>query len=110
MTMVPDLGAALSGALAQIAGQAVSCELNVPKPDQGDLDLNLVNVVYTPSGGRAPVLVRKDDRKPCESSNGWRYIEGNTKIQLCGSICDGVRSDSGARVDVVLGCPVVVLI
>ena len=110
MTMVPDLGAALSGALAQIAGQAVSCELNVPKPDQGELDLSLVNVVYTPSGGREPVLVKKDDRKPCESSNGWRYIDDNTKIQLCGAVCEGVRSDSGARVDVVLGCPVVVLI
>lgn len=87
---------------------AVSCELNVPVPDQGDLDLSLVNVVCTPSGDRPPVVVRQDDQTPCEGgADGWRYTNGNTKIQLCGAICDTVRGDDGARVDVVLGCPVV---
>jgi hypothetical protein len=106
MTKVTDLSAALNSALAEIAGQAVSCELNVPKPDKGDLDTTLVNVVYTPSGGRAPIVVRQDARMACESgANGWQYADQNTKIRLCGEICNSVRSDSGAKVDVVLGCP-----
>jgi hypothetical protein len=107
MTMVADLGAALSAALAKIAGQAVTCELTVPKPDHGELDVKLVNVVYAPGGGGAPVLLRQDTRAPCEAgANGWQYADGNSKIRLCGDICNTVRSDAGARVDVVLGCPV----
>jgi hypothetical protein len=106
MTMVTDLGAALSGALAKISGQAVSCELNVPKPDQGDLDPTLVNVVYAPGGAGDPVVVPQDTRAACDGgANGWRYSEDNSKIRLCGEICNTIRSDAGARVDVVLGCP-----
>jgi hypothetical protein len=107
MTMVQDLGTALSSALAKIGGQAVSCELNVPTPDHGDLDPSLVNVVYTPSGGKAPMVVRQDANAACDASaNGWQYADAmNKKIRLCGDICDAVRSDAGARVDVVLGCP-----
>jgi Mg-chelatase subunit ChlD len=106
MTKVTDLSAALNSALAEIAGQAVSCELNVPKPDQGELDPTLVNVVYTPSGGRESVVVRQDLRTACNAgANGWQYADANSKIRLCGDICNAVRSDTGAKVDVVLGCP-----
>lgn len=105
MTKVTDLSASLNSALAEISGQAVSCELNVPKPDQGELDTTLVNVVYTPSGGGESIVVRQDART-CESgANGWQYADQNSKIRLCGETCTTVRSDSGARVDVVLGCP-----
>src|SRR5262249_22104096 len=44
MTMVPDLGQSLAKALSQIAGQAVSCEFDVPRPEKGALDLGLLNV------------------------------------------------------------------
>jgi len=106
MTMVPDLGAALSGALAKISGQAVSCELNVPKPDQGDLDPTLVNVVYATAGSGSPTVVRQDTHAACDGgANGWQYSDDKSKIRLCGDICNTIRSDAGARVDVVLGCP-----
>jgi hypothetical protein len=97
----------LSAALAKIAGQAVSCELDVPKPDMGALDPSLVNVVYSPGGGGSPRLVRQDAGKPCESgANGWQYGDQlDSKIKLCGPVCSIVKADSGARVDVVLGCP-----
>jgi hypothetical protein len=53
------------------------------------------------------VLVPKDDRSPCDSgANGWQYSQDGNTILLCGPTCDTVRKDRGARVDVVLGCPV----
>ncbi|HEY2732859.1 MAG TPA: vWA domain-containing protein, partial [Polyangiales bacterium] len=106
MTMSQDLGAALGSALAKIAGQAITCELDVPQPDSGTLDMALVNVVYTPGGNQQPVLVRQDSSKPCDNgANGWQYSDSNRKIRLCGNLCKTVRADVAARVDVVLGCP-----
>jgi hypothetical protein len=108
MTTVTDLATALSEALAKIAGQAIACELPVPQPASGMLDTEAVNVVYTPGTGAAnATIVARDTAMPCDAgANGWQYTEDNAKIRLCGAICDTVRSDVGARVDVVLGCPV----
>lgn len=111
MTTVTDLATALSEALAKIAGQAIACELPVPQPTSGMLDAEAVNVVYTPGTGPADAaIVARDTAMPCDAgANGWQYTADNTKIRLCGAICDTVRSDVGARVDVVLGCPVFVV-
>jgi hypothetical protein len=107
MTMVTDLGAALATTLTAISGQAISCELNVPQPMSGALDLTLVNVVYSPSDGSSPRVLPQDAHAPCDmGANGWQYADGNQKIKLCGQTCDIVRADASARVDVVLGCPV----
>lgn len=108
MTMEADLGAALASALEDIAGQTVTCELPVPQPDEGELDLGLVNVIYSPSAKSSNAqLVPQDTTAGCDTgANGWQYIDGNTKIRLCGAICETVRADAGGRVDVVLGCPV----
>jgi RNA polymerase sigma factor (sigma-70 family) len=104
--MVADLGAALSTALTAISGQAISCELGLPQPTKGELDLALVNVVYSPSDGSGPRVLPQDAHAPCDAgANGWQYADGNQKIKLCGQTCDVVRGDASARVDVVLGCP-----
>ncbi|HEX2679022.1 MAG TPA: vWA domain-containing protein [Polyangiales bacterium] len=107
MSKETDLGPALSAALKEIAGQTVTCELPLPEPAMGKLDLTLVNVIYSPSTQGSPKLVPQDKTKACDGgANGWQYTEDNTKIRLCGPICDTVRGDAGGRVDVVLGCPV----
>jgi Mg-chelatase subunit ChlD len=107
MTMVTDLGPALSKALMEISGQTINCELDVPQPATGELDINLVNVVYSPSDGSAPRVLRQDAHAACDAgADGWQYADGNRKIRLCGQTCDSVRSDGAARVDVVIGCPV----
>lgn len=107
MTMVPDLGPSLARALTQIAGQTVSCELDVPQPMMGQVDVGLLNVVYSPSSGEEPQVVFQDTRAPCDAgADGWQLTAGNARIRLCGKSCETVRSDPGARVDVVIGCPV----
>jgi hypothetical protein len=105
MTMESDFGQALSRALAAIIGQASTCELNIPQPeDGGAVDLERINVVRTPSG-QDPLLVPQDERAPCDAgADGWQYTEDLSKIRLCGPACDAVRADTGGRVDVVLGC------
>jgi Mg-chelatase subunit ChlD len=109
MTTTDDLAKSLSEALAKIAGRAVACELPLPKPESGTLDVDAVNVVYTPGSGAADAkIIARDTRLPCDAgADGWQYTEDNAKIRLCGASCDSVRDDMGARVDVVLGCPAV---
>jgi hypothetical protein len=110
MTKQTKFDQALADALSQIAGRAVlSCELQVPKPGGMPVDPKLVNVVYSPADGSAPSLIFKDDRAGCDTgANGWQYADDMQKIRLCGAACTHVRDDHGARVDVVLGCPVTV--
>ena len=108
MTTQPRFDEALQQALKTIAGQVVSCELAMPKPGDLAVDLKRINVVYSPPDGATPSIIPKDDRAACdEGANGWQYADGETKIRLCGPKCELVRSHPGARVDVVLGCPVV---
>jgi hypothetical protein len=99
MTQQSDFSASLVRALGAIAGQAVSCELPVPAAEHGKLDPSLVNVVYSSGDASSAHVVPQ--------AQGWQYNGDSTRIKLCGSICDDVRSNSKARADVILGCPVV---
>ncbi|HMI89841.1 MAG TPA: hypothetical protein VK509_00695, partial [Polyangiales bacterium] len=85
-----------------------SCELPLPDPGtSGPLELERLNVNYSPADGSEPKLVPQDSRKPCDrGADGWQYAPRAAKIRLCGATCDRVLGDRGGRLDVVLGCPV----
>jgi hypothetical protein len=107
MTRQSDFAAALNGALTAITGKAATCELPLPSSDKGQVDLRLVNVVYTPGDGSDARVVPQDTRARCDAgAEGWQYNPDSTKIALCGAICNTVRTDAAARLDVVLGCQV----
>jgi hypothetical protein len=107
VTRDADLGPALQRALQNIAGQTLTCELTLPKLEAGTVDPARVNVVFTPHSGRARVLPH-DMRAPCDGgADGWQYTADPGQIRLCGNSCGMVRNDSGGRIDVVLGCPVI---
>lgn len=104
-------------AMDQIRGQALPCEYVVPTPTDGTADYDKVNVQYTPGGGgKATVLPQvKGGAAACGSSIGWYYdvdpASGTpTKIILCPTTCNDVKSGSGAgaKVDVLLGCKTIV--
>ena len=104
MTTAADFGAALSAGLADIAGQIGTCEFTVPPPPAGKtLDPTLVNVLYTHSDG-TQTSVPQDATGKCMS--GWQYDNNQnpTKITLCGTDCDTVKADQGAKIDVLFGC------
>jgi hypothetical protein len=109
MTHREAFGVALEEALGEIAGRRLDCELSLPIPDDEELELDpdLVNVVHSPAAGGAPRVIPQDVRAPCDAgADGWQYTDDGTRIRLCGPTCEQVRADRGARLDVVIGCPV----
>ena len=104
MTSAPDFGAALSAGLADIAGQIGTCEFTVPPAPAGKtLDPSLVNVLYTHADGTES-SIPQDAKGDCAS--GWKYDDNQnpTKITLCGTDCNAVKADGGAKIDVIFGC------
>jgi len=90
--------------LQSIVGQSLSCDLPVPSAGAGDL--NSLNVLFKPTDQKRK-LVRQDTTKPCDGgAEGWQYAEHNSRIRLCGDICNEVKSDPDGQLAVVLGCPI----
>jgi len=106
MTTSTDFAGELASALQAISGDAsLSCQLDIPRnPSGGGVDLNQVNVTFTPGAGDV-VSVLRDDRDCDGEAQGWQYSADGTKIVLCGSICDQARSDAASQVKIELGCP-----
>jgi hypothetical protein len=90
-------------ALQQIKQQALSCEYVLPQPPNGAaLDVNAVNVTFTPAQAPTQTLVYSHD---CANSSGWHYddVKAPTKIIICPTSCGSFQSSSG-KVDIVFGC------
>lgn len=116
MTTATDFGAALAEGLAAVAGRIAGCEYTIPPAADGqNLDLTHVNVIYTKGDGTEQTLPH-DASGDCTS--GWVYQDDNgmivpanynpapTKIVLCGNACDAVKTDPGAKIDLLLGCEI----
>jgi hypothetical protein len=91
-------------ALSKVRGQALSCEYVLPaKVEKGEIAFNKVNVVITPGGGAPMTLLQTPD---CNQAPGWYYDNPSqpTKILLCPSVCDGLKQDFQAKVEILLGC------
>lgn len=80
----------------------LSCEYTPVPPEGEELDPSKVNVTYTPNGNGTPEKVLQDPNDPCV--DGWQWNAEQTKIILCGALCDRVREDPNAKVDIQLGC------
>ena len=100
---------AFAQALAQIRGQAVPCEYEIPESvGTGDIDFNEVNVLYTAKEDTVPThLTFSDD---CDAHNGWHYDDPDDpkQIILCPERCKEVQSDFRANVTIELGCEQVI--
>lgn len=95
-------------ALAKVRGQALPCELEIPEEvKQGQVAYDKVNVLLTPGGKPTETVAQTTD---CNTSPGWYYDDPQnpTKIILCPSVCDGIKSDFTAKVDILLGCQTLV--
>ena len=105
MTTSTDFAADLEQALLEISrNRVLSCVFDVPEnPDGGGVDLNKVNVTFTPGDGDAEEVLKDDG--DCVEADGWQYSDDRSQIVLCGEVCDRVQADEEARVDIVLGCP-----
>ena len=108
MTASKDFGADLALALRRISG-SLTCSFDVPSTPGVPVDLARVNVRYTKGGVMMGMDIPQDKSAPCQGgAQGWQYSSDNTKILLCGNVCDEVRGDATGRIDIVLGCTTVV--
>lgn len=90
-------------ALAKVRGQALPCEFTLPdQVTNGTYDTGKVNVQLTPGGGSPTSVLQTPD---CNQADGWYYDPGKTKIILCPKVCDSLKKDYQAKVQIVLGCP-----
>ncbi len=96
---------AFAQALAQIRGQAVPCEYEIPESVGTEyIDFNEVNVLYTAKDDTVPTgLTFSDD---CETHNGWHYDNPDDpkQIIICPDRCAEIQADLRADVTIELGC------
>ena len=105
MTTTQDFGKDLAAALQAISGRALTCEFDVPQAAGGArVDYRRLNVRITRSDGSVVEVLQDPNRDCTAGAQGWQYAQGNTKIVLCGSICDEIKADAKAKVEIVLGC------
>jgi hypothetical protein len=104
-TSTPDqLSGDLEKALGSIAVAQLGCEYGLPTPPAGQsLDVNAVNVNYTPTTGAQTTLTYNAD---CSDANGWHYdsTSAPSKIIMCPTICNTLKADKGGKIDIIFGC------
>jgi hypothetical protein len=90
--------------LGGIRSQALSCEYAMGQPPSGEtLDINKVNVQFTPKGGAVTTL---DYSADCSKGTGWKYDNSAnpTKILICPSSCNTLLANADGKIDIVFGC------
>jgi hypothetical protein len=99
---VAQLEQAFIDTINKIRTRVLSCDFKLQSAG-GTLDPAKVNVVYT-NGQGVQTLVPKD------TSDGWTYDDDQhpTLVTLHGAVCDQVKADAQAKVDVVIGCLTVI--
>jgi len=101
MSQVPDFAAGFSSALAQIAGQVVSCSYSFPPPPPGQtLDLDKINVILT-TGVPEYLLIQRASSSTC--TTGW-YLDDSNNVVLCSDTCTKAKTDTAASLNLLFGC------
>jgi hypothetical protein len=107
-TANPNVQSEFLAALNAIRGTALGCTYKIPQNDGGMVDLNKVNVEYTPgNGGASEQFPKYQDAAHCPATgDGWYYDDnGNpTQILLCKNTCSKVGKDTMGAVNIVVGC------
>jgi hypothetical protein len=97
MTRSADFSTDLLRALSRINSEVMTCNVDIPS-SPGGVNLEQVNVMVN------GVSQRMIPEGTCNSSDGWRYSDDLTAIQLCGEACRAAKK-RGSEVTVILGCP-----
>jgi len=104
-TSAATTSADLRAAIGKIKAAQLGCEYGLPAPPGGQtLDVNAVNVDYTPAGGALQTLPYSAD---CSNKGGWHYdnVATPTQIVMCPDICATLQGDvTGGKIDIVFGC------
>lgn len=88
--------------------KALGCEFQVPQPQNGSLDPDLVEVQLSLDGAAPTTMPRVLDEASCSVEPGAFYFDSNTaptEVKLCPAACSQVSADPKAEVSVLVGCP-----
>lgn len=90
----------------------LECEWELPAPDNAaqGFDQDQVNVQLTAPGAADATLGKVASAADCVA-DAWHYDDATspTRIIACPETCDMIQSTTGAAVDILLGCPTLVI-
>lgn len=102
---------ALVQALEKVRTGVLGCEYTLPLPPAGEgvLDLESVEVRFTPGANDPEVAIRKvDGKEACGATSGGYYYDdptNPTRVVLCPASCTTVQgATAAAKVDLHFGC------
>jgi hypothetical protein len=75
--------------------------------DDSTIDLAAVNVVWSLGDGTEKLFLRNDADDCVE---GWRYIDGGNRIELCSASCERVQANSESDLTLIFGCATEVVV
>jgi hypothetical protein len=84
----------------------LSCEWDIPPPEEGTINPLLVNVTFTGTAGEKP-LGYVEDRSLCDTVVDAWYYDDNispTRIFACPSTCTELKGAGALRIDIAFGC------
>jgi hypothetical protein len=96
-------------AIAQgvIAGSKVACDFAIPDPPMGQtVDLNTVEVQYTPGGVGMPGKLKKVADAAACAPDSFYLDTVNKRVYLCPDTCTVVQKDDAAKIDVLFACEI----
>lgn len=99
----------LAAALKEIQKTTLACVFAMPEAQGPDpIDVDLVNLSYTPAGGGPITIGRVDDVSQCTAAGGWGWFYDDpinpNVIQLCPAFCDHVQQFDDGKIEIILGC------
>lgn len=99
-----DFAASLRAALAAIGEAVLACEYEIPDNPDGAFDPMKVNVELTAEDGTTTSIPRDPSR-----AAGWDYSDDGARIELHGVACEAARTAARGRIDILFGCPTILI-
>jgi len=96
-----DFSTGLREALSAIGESTLSCSYPIPPNPDGVFDPLLVNVRLVNDAGVEEVIP--------QGASGWSYSTDMLRIELNMAVCERARMLRRGRIDVLFGCPTIIL-
>lgn len=95
-------------AMNEIRGRALPCDYALPPGGEGMQ--GFINLVYDDGAGGGGTIPAIQDATMCDGMRGgWYFDDSRTRLIACPETCTALKSGAAQTVNVVLGCPTVVL-
>jgi hypothetical protein len=101
-----DFARSFVSTLLNISSDPLACEYEIPAPNDGNLtvDLDKVQMVYTPAVGAPEEIPHANSYSECANpAGGWYYDDPTTPTKILACRCTCARLAAG-KVEIRLGC------